>query len=193
MPSIPIVGTVHADVREFLRYLEALKFGAWRPQFVTMHHTGAPSLATWQGWQTRKVPVSDQQWMRNLAAYYGSLGWKSGPHFFITPTHYCVLSSPIARGVHAVSFNAASWGVEVVGDFDRERLDGEYLDRVVSGLAAMHLALGATPGGFVRGQSGLHFHRDDPKTGKTCPGMSIVKGVMVEAIARKMAELRSVA
>jgi hypothetical protein len=186
MPAIPIVGTCFATPADFLAYLEALKFGAWRPQFVTMHHTGAPDLATWQGWQTRASPVSDAQWLKNLAGYYGSLGWHAGPHVFVTPKHICVLSSPTARGVHAVSFNALSWGVEVVGDFDRDRLDGGYLDFVAAALAAMHIAAGLAPEPFRLRRSGLHFHRDDPKTRKTCPGTSIRKDAIIKAVAAAM-------
>jgi hypothetical protein len=189
MPSIPIIGTCFTTPAEFLAYLEGLRFGAWRPKFVTMHHTGAPSLATWQEWQRRAKPVSDEQWLRNLAAYYGGLGWSAGPHFFVTPKHICVLSDPVKRGVHAVSFNAMSWGVEVVGDFDRERLAGDYKDFVASALAAMFLALDAKPQPYRFRDCGLHFHRDDPKTKKTCPGQSIRKDAMIDVIEDAMRDL----
>jgi hypothetical protein len=189
MPSIPIIGACFSTPADFLAYLEGLRFGAWRPKFVTMHHTGAPSLATWQGWQTRARPISDEQWLRNLAGYYGSKGWSAGPHFFVTPRHICVLSDPTKRGVHAVSFNALSWGVEIVGDFDRERLNGDYLDFVVDALAAMHIAAALRPEPYRFRESGLHFHRDDPTTSKTCPGKSIQKDVMIDLVRRAMNDL----
>lgn len=53
MPN-PIVGKCFPTATGFLAYLESLKFGAWRPRFVTMHHTGSPDLKNWQGWQTRR-------------------------------------------------------------------------------------------------------------------------------------------
>jgi hypothetical protein len=189
MPSIPIVGKCFTTPAEFLAYLEGLTFGAWRPKFITMHHTGAPSLATWQGWQTRSKPVSDEQWLRNLAAYYGGLGWSAGPHFFVMPKHICVLSDPTKRGVHAVSFNALSWGVEVVGDFDSERLSGAYLDFVADAMAAMHIAAGLQPAPYRFRECGLHFHRDDPKTSKTCPGRSVAKDAVIDAIEYAMVEM----
>ena len=65
--AIPLVGKCFATAAEFLAYLERLQFSAWRPRFVTMHHTGSPDLATWRGWQTRAKPVSDAKWMENLA------------------------------------------------------------------------------------------------------------------------------
>ena len=73
MSAIPIVGKCFATTAEFLAYLEGLKFGAWRPRFVTMRHTGAPGLKAWRDWQTRAEPVSDEQWLKNLADWYPNL------------------------------------------------------------------------------------------------------------------------
>lgn len=187
--SIPIVGKCFDTSAAFLDYLEAIAFGAWRPRYVVMHHTGAPDLKTWQGWQTRGKPVSDEQWMLNLKGYYEGLGWQRAPQFFFTPKHFCVLSLPTVRGTHAVSFNANSWGVECVGDFDREPLAGQIRDRYVEGLAALHLAAGLQLEPYERGVRGLHFHRDDPKTSKTCPGKSILKGPLIDDIKTSMAKL----
>jgi hypothetical protein len=153
MSAIPIVGKCFATTAEFLAYLEGLKFGAWRPRFVTMRHTGAPGLKAWRDWQTRAEPVSDEQWLKNLADYYGNPAfdlkgrkikdaWSVGPQFFFTPNNFCVLSPPTARGVHAVSFNAVSWGVECVGDFDHEKFDGPVRDKYIEGLACLHIASG---------------------------------------------------
>jgi hypothetical protein len=180
--AIPIVGKCFPTAAGFLAYLEGLQFGAWRPRFVTMHHTGAPNLATWRGWQTRAKPVSDQQWLKNLAVYYGNLGWSSGPHFFFTPDNFCVLSPPTSRGVHAVSFNAMSWGVECVGDFDREPFEGAVRDKYVEGLACLHIASGLQLEPFENKVRGLHFHRDDPKTNKTCPGTKVLKPDLIDLV-----------
>lgn len=187
--SIPFVGKCFPTVEGFLAYLDAIKFGAFRPQFVTMHHTGAPDLKTWRGWQTRARPITDEQWMKNLAVYYGSLGWSHGPHFFFTPAHYCVLSPPTERGTHAVSFNANSWGVECVGDFDVEPFDGSVRDRYIDGLAALHVAVSLAPTPFSLRRSGLHFHRDDPLTSKTCPGKNVKKDQVVDELLVRMRHL----
>lgn len=186
--AIPNVGKCFPTAAGFLAYLEGIQFGAWRPRFVTMHHTGAPDLATWRGWQTRAKPVSDEQWLKNLAVYYGNppLGWSAGPHFFFTPNNFCVLSPPTARGVHAVSFNATSWGVECVGDFDREKFDGAVRDKYVEGLACLHIATGLQLAPFSKGVRGLHFHRDDPKTTKTCPGKGVDKAALIKLVQAKM-------
>lgn len=195
--AIPYVGKCFPTAAEFLDYLDDIKFGAWRPRFVTMHHTGGPNLKTWQGWQTRANPVSDEQWMKNLAGYYGSSPanggpaggpWSAGPHFFFTPKHFCVLSLPDRRGVHAVSFNAMSWGVECVGDFDAEPFTPELAKRYAEGLACLHLAASLEPDPYKFAVSGLHFHRDDPKTTKTCPGRKVDKLAMVQMIKNRIAQ-----
>lgn len=190
MASIPCVGRCFTTAAAFMDYLETVKFDLWRPKYVVMHHTGVPNRAQWDKYQTRNPPISDEQWMRNLARYYGEeMGWSAGPHFFVTPKHYCVLSPPNRRGVHAASFNSASWGVEVVGDFDREDFSGVIKERAAQALAVLHVAAGLQPMPFVRGQRGLHFHRDDPKTRKTCPGIHVLRDDISALVVAKMEEL----
>lgn len=133
--------------------------------------------------------------MKNLAVYYATAvpgvksAWSAGPHFFVTPKNICVLSPPNARGVHAASFNAVSWGVEAVGNFDSEKYEGPVRDNLIDALAVMHIAAGLQPDPFQKGVRGLHFHRDDPQTSKTCPGKKVVKTEMVEAIEAKIAAM----
>lgn len=192
MAAIPFVGKCFPTADKFSAYLDTIQFSAWRPKFVTMHHTGGPSLATWRTYAhgTRKVPITDEQWMKNLAAYYGNeMKWSAGPHFFFTPDNFCVLSLPNKKGVHAVSFNAMSWGVECVGDFDSEPFTADLANRYAEGLACLHSALGITPGPYRFQTSGLHFHRDDPKTSKTCPGKKVDKGAMVRLIEMRIAAM----
>jgi hypothetical protein len=190
--SIPFVGKCFPTAAQFLDYIDDIKFGAWRPRYVTMHHTGGPSLKTWRAYAhgTRPVPITDAKWMSNLASYYGNeLRWSAGPHFFFTPDNFCVLSLPDRRGVHAVSFNANSWGVECVGDFDTEPFEGAVKAKYIEGLACLHLATGLSLDPFVFKSSGLHFHRDDPKTSKTCPGKKVSKDDVIRLVKAKMAEM----
>lgn len=187
--QIPYVGKCFPTIDGFMAYLRTVKFVAWRPAYITMHHTGNPDLALWRSYGSRKTPISDEQWMSNLATYYATnLGWRSGPQFFITPSNYCVLSLPERPGVHAVSFNANSWGVECVGNFDRGKdvLTPDLLDKYAMGMAALHIAAGLQPDPYKFKRSGLHFHRDDPLTSKTCPGSSIAKPTMVKAVLDRM-------
>ena len=192
MTAIPFVGKCFPTAKEFLDYLDDIKFGAWRPRYVTMHHTGGPSLKTWRTYAhgTRKVPITDAQWMKNLASYYGNeMKWSSGPHFFFTPDNFCVLSLPDRRGVHAKSFNADSWGVECVGEFDSEAFTSELANRYAEGFACLYLALGLSPGPYEYRKRGLHFHRDDPLTNKTCPGKKVNRDSMINLIGIHIAAM----
>jgi hypothetical protein len=203
MGQIKYIGKCFSTVEAFLEFMFSYRMGAWRPAYITMHHTGSPDLKTWEGYSKRARPISDEQWLANLASYYGSpqydqrgrlikSAWLSGPQFFFTPKNFCVLSPPERPGVHAASFNHNSWGVECVGNFDgpdKARFTGELKQRYVDGLAALHLVMGLQPGGYVRGKSGLHFHRDDPKTTKTCPGTGVSKPDMVKLITTSIGVL----
>jgi hypothetical protein len=64
----------------FAAYVAGLKFGAWRPRFIVVHNTSAPDTKTWQGWQARKPPITDEKWMQNLVGYYRDeqKGWSAG-------------------------------------------------------------------------------------------------------------------
>lgn len=190
MAPIPYVGACYPTAADFLSALDQIVFSAWRPNFVTMHHTGGPSLKTWEGYGKRAKPITDAQWMTNLAGYYGNeMKWSAGPHFFFTPKNFCILSLPNKRGVHAVSFNALSWGVECVGDFDSEPFTAELASRYAEGLACLHIAAGLEPEDYKFKVRGLHFHRDDPKTSKTCPGTKVSKELMVRLTRQKMDDL----
>src|SRR5882762_9006496 len=97
----PIVGRSF-NAPEFKEYVETLQFGAWRPRFVVCHNTSAPDTKTWQGWQTRKPPISDEKWMQNLVGYYRDQeGWSSGPHLFVTPGAINVFTPLIGEGTHS--------------------------------------------------------------------------------------------
>lgn len=183
MGTVTNVGKCFATSEKFLAYLELISFGPWRPKFVTVHHTASPTLQNWRDWQDRKVPVTDEQWLKNLASYYGKeLGWSAAPHFFFTPKHYCVLSPPERRGIHAVSFNALSWGVEMVGNFDTETMPPDLRRRYVEGIACLHIAGALKPTPYKYATEGLHFHRDDPKTSKTCAGKRLNRPIFAKEV-----------
>ena len=147
-------------------YLNELDFSTWKPTHVCIHHTAAPSLAT------RPAGFKFQH-MENLQSYYTKeLGWSQGPHLFVDEDEAWVLTPLNKRGVHAVSFNKDSWGLEMLGDYDSEDpLTGrgaqvlEYSAKITAVLL-----------GFLKADtSKIRFHRDDPKTQKTCPGRKITK------------------
>jgi hypothetical protein len=178
----PIVGRSFS-AHDFRAYVEGLQFGAWRPKFVVVHNTSAPDTKTWQGWQTRKPPISDEQWARNLEGYYKGQGWSAGPHLFVTPKGILVFSPLTSPGTHSPSWNSISWGVETVGEFDQDAFTGPIKDNLVAALGILHMAAGLQVKPYSVGVRGLHFHKEDVKTThKSCPGKNIVKPDLVKAV-----------
>jgi len=161
-----LVGQVW-DRGTFREYVSRLPALSWC-RAVCVHHTSSPNLAQRpQGWTI--------QHMRNLQDFYQrQLGWSAGPHLFTDEDQIFGVSSLYQRGVHAVSFNSYAIGIETLGDYDSEDpLTGRGLECWKTSAAAVailldHLKLPAN------GETVL-FHRDDPKTSKTCPGGKVDK------------------
>jgi hypothetical protein len=179
----PIIGKSFTP-DQFEAYVAGLKFGLWRPRFVVVHNTSAPDAKTWQGWQTRKPPVTDEKWAQNLVGYYrDQQKWSAGPHLFVTPKGILVFSPLTGPGVHSPAWNSISWGVETVGEFQTDPFTGPIRDNLVAALAILHAAAGLQPLPYERGVRGLHFHREDPLTShKSCPGKNMVKADLVKAV-----------
>lgn len=165
--AFPIVGRRFSPA-EFLTYakwVQANESFHWNPTGITAHHTAYPSL-------DMRPDGFTEQHMRNLRDYYkNSMGWSSGPQVFTDDKGIWVLTPLTHRGVHAKSFNSTRIGIEMLGDFDykddpdtgRGRLS-TYHGKFAA--AAMMKAFGISTGK-------LNFHRDDPKTSKSCPGKKI--------------------
>lgn len=177
----------------FEAHVAGLKFGAWRPRFIVVHNTSAPDTKTWQGWQARKPPISDEKWMQNLVGYYrDDQKWSSGPHLFVTPGAINVFTPLTGPGTHSPSWNAISWGIETVGEFERDPFAGRVRTNLIASLAILHAAAGLQPRPYTVGVRGLHFHKEDSKTThRTCPGRNMVKADLVAAIEAKIIELHT--
>lgn len=174
----------------FASYVAGLKFGAWRPRFVVVHNTSAPDTRTWQGWQKRTPPISDEKWAQNLEGYYKGLGWSSGPHLFVTPAGILVFSPLTGPGTHSPSWNSISWGVETVGEFDTDAFEGPIKTNLTAALAILHSAAGLSPRPYKLGEQGMHFHKEDVRTThKSCPGRHMVKADLVAAVESKILEM----
>lgn len=175
---IPFVGRRFRP-NEFDAYLKSIVFADFRPEFVTLHHTAAPSLAS------RPDGLTDTH-LQNLLHYYqDELSWSGGPHLFVDDREdgIIVFQRLDKRGVHAVSFNRNSWGLEMLGDYDSEEINtgrgAVVRNTSVKAIALMNKRIGATA-------ESLRFHRDDPQTNKTCPGLKVHKADMVSRIAAAM-------
>lgn len=173
---------------EFKSYLDDLKITPWA-EFVVVHNTSAPDIHLFRDdWMHRKG-WTPEQWLRNLTSYYAGLGWNGTPHLFIPPINdtILVLNSLLVHGTHTPSWNSISYGVETVGEFEREPFEDPTRANLVAALAALHEKLSLRPDGFSLGVRGLHFHKEDKNTThRTCPGRNMVKADLVAAVVTAM-------
>jgi hypothetical protein len=158
---------------EFKSYLSTVDFSMWKPSLVVIHHCAAPSLA-----QRPKGFI--QQHMENLQDYYEEkLGWSAAPHIFTDEDEAWVFNPLNQIGTHAVSYNSRGIGIEMLGDYDNE---DPWSGR---GLQVLTMTANVTNALLARLQlteSAIRFHRDDPKTTKTCPGELIEKGRFLQLL-----------
>ena len=169
----PIIGQGFTRA-EFIEYLRTLPDSSmtWNPQGCTLHHTYSPDLAIRpQGF----TPKGSVNYMLNMrSGYMNDLGWDRGPHIYTDDDLIWIFSPLTHKGIHARSFNSTHFGIECLGDFDRK--DDPYSGR---GAKCWDNALFAAAAlnwfsGDPSAQNN-NFHRDDPKTNKTCPGTKVDK------------------
>lgn len=176
---------------EFEAYLKSLVITPWA-KFVVVHNTSVPDIALYKKWESREGKYKNwtpEQWLKNLASYYTNQGWGGAPHLFIPPTHdtILVLNSLAVRGTHTPSWNTFSYGVETVGEFEREAFTDPTRDNLVTALALLHKKFKLMPNNFLLGTRGLHFHKQDPATThKTCPGRNLGKEDLVLRVLAAM-------
>ncbi|MGY3359735.1 hypothetical protein ACVWZK_006398 [Bradyrhizobium sp. GM0.4] len=181
----PIVGRGFTAA-EFKNYVAGLSLTSWRPSFVVVHNTSAPSAALYRQWQARPG-WTGVQWLRNLESYYKGMSWQAGPHLFVAADKIWAFSPLMLPGTHSPAWNSRSWGVETVGEFESEPFSGGVRDNLISALATLHSFAGLNPADYSKGVRGLHFHKEDPiTTHKTCPGRNMVKADLVAAVAEAM-------
>ncbi len=159
---------------EFETYLATLKWTAWKPTKICIHHCAAPSLA-------QRPNGFIPQHMLNLQDFYEGKGWSAGPHLFTDDDQIWTFSPLAARGVHAVSFNATAVGIEMLGDYDTEDPKS---GRGLAVLQTTALATKALMKVLGIGPEGIVFHRDDPKTSKSCPGKKITKDWFLDLLTK---------
>ena len=167
-----LVGKVW-DCVSFKTYIQEVNL-SWADS-VTIHHTASPTLAQRpKGWTI--------QHMRNLLHYYkNQLGWKSAPQLFTDEDEIYGLSSLYRPGVHAVSYNSNSIGIEMLGNYDIEDPSTGRGLKVLQNTAELVAIILDKMGKPVDNES-VHFHRDDPKTRKSCPGKLIDKDSFLEMV-----------
>ena len=160
----------------FPGYVASISFPVWRPQFVVLHNTASPKLSEWHS-------VTGDTRMRNLENFYKNVQkWSAGPHLFVADDLIWVFTPLNVSGVHSPSWNAISWGVEMVGDFSVEPFTGAIRNNALTALSALHAALGLDP-------HTLRLHKEDPKTTHICPGKNVVKSEIIQGVHDGMAAL----
>jgi hypothetical protein len=167
------VGTVWTR-SSFADYLTTFTPPDWC-KAVTLHHTATPSLA-----QRPKGLLMNH--IENLRDYYKlDLGWSSGPHLFIDEDQIYGMCDLRRKGVHAVSLNSSAIGIEVLGYYDQEDpLTGRGLACWNTAAAATRILLDWLA--LKADGNTVLFHRDDPRTSKTCPGAKVKKEWLLELI-----------
>lgn len=168
---------------QFILYVQSMTFQSWRPRFVVLHNTSAPTLAQYQGYAAHGI--SDEQWLRNLEGYYrDTQKWSAGPHLFVTPSRILAFTPLNVPGTHSPSWNGVSWGVEMVGEYETEAFTAQMKETVVNTLAILHAKLGLDP-------SLMKYHKEDPlTTHKTCPGKNVgPKEGIISAIEASLANI----
>lgn len=147
---------------------------------ITIHHTASPSLSD------RKSGFTIQH-IRNIQNFYSrpkselGKGWSTGPHLFIDEDQIFGMCDFRSKGIHAASFNHRSLGIEVLGDYDIEDPHtGRGKACWTNTAAAVRVLLKWS--GLKKNASTILFHRDDPKTKKSCPGKLIDKKWFLDLI-----------
>ena len=162
------------DRQGFRGYVAGLPELPW-VKAVCVHHTATPNLSQRpQGWKI--------QHMRNLQHFYqNELGWSAGPHLFTDEDQIFGLSSLYRRGVHARTYNPYAIGIEALGNYDSEDpLIGRGFE--VWKMTATTASILLDHLGLEPNDKTVLFHRDDPKTSKTCPGSNVEKDWFLDLV-----------
>ena len=152
----------HFTATEFSTYAPSvIKPSTWKGEFIVLHNTGSPTIA-------QRPNGLTEQHIANLKAYYEGQGWHAGPHLFCDQNGIWAFSPLNAPGIHSPSWNAISYGIEQLGDFDVENYcsgPGELIHQnAIAALAIISRAAGID-------SSLIRLHKEDPKTDhKNCPG-----------------------
>jgi|LakMenEpi02Jun12_1017388.scaffolds.fasta_scaffold00926_3 hypothetical protein len=139
---------------------------------ITVHHTAAPSLA-------QRPSGFLETHMHNLRTYYKGLGWSAGPHFFVDEDQAWAFSPLTKPGIHAKSFNRTHIGIEMLGDYDRE---DPWSGRGLQVLTMTASIVAELLRSLNLDVSAVNFHREDPKSDKSCPGRRIEKTKFLQLV-----------
>jgi hypothetical protein len=165
---------------QFDDYVRDLAMTDWKPGFVVLHNTSEPRLADWHKVAPEQRMLNLQEYYRNPDPSVNKPAWSAGPHLFVADDLIWVFTPLTTSGVHSPSWNAISWGVEMVGEYDEEPFGDRVRDNAIAALASLHSKLGLDP-------RSLRFHKEDPRTThKDCPGKYVSKNDIVAAVINRI-------
>ena len=166
------------DQDGFAAYCATLHWTNWRPSFIVLHNTGAPSLAQ------RPAGLSQANIMALQSYYRDTQHWSGGPHLFVDDRQIWAFTPLTTPGVHSPSWNQVSLGVEMLGDYQTEAFTSGRGAKVqanaVAAIAALSAVLGIDP-------DSMRLHREDKLTTHHCPGDNVSKADFIAAVKAKMA------
>ena len=141
---------------------------------MVLHNTQDPNLAQ------RPDGLTGQNILDLEAFFRDEQGWSSGPHLFVDDLQIWVFTPLTTPGTHAPGWNAISWGVEMLGDYDNEDFNSgrglQVQQNAVAAVAILNAALGVDPGT-------MRLHKEDPQTThKYCPGNTVDKDAFIQAV-----------
>src|SRR5215207_1923820 len=173
-----IVGNSY-DANGFDSYCHALRWSAWRPSFIVLHNTAAPTLA-------QRPNGFTKQHILNLEGFYrDTQGWKAGPHLFIDDKQIWVFTPLTLSGTHSPSCNKIALGIEMLGDYDKDEFDSgrglKVQKNAVAAVATLSAMLGIDP-------DTMKLHKEDPLTTHACPGKNVSKARFVQALKDLMTD-----
>lgn len=188
-PSAKWRGTlgVRLDKSSFGDYVAAIKPTDMKfvPNKIILHNTAAPDQKQWLA-----SPIYPNR-MNGLTGWYRdkqSPPWKAGPHMFCDDKGMWLFTPLWEQGTHSPSFNSSSWGIEMVGDYDKEPFDAGFgaqvRDNAVFAMAVLLKHLGKPCGPAV-----IRLHKEDPKTTHACPGKNVHKDDILARVAAVMGTL----
>lgn len=173
------------DQAGFDAYVRGLGAMQWNPIGITLHNTFFPNLQMVDDYLA-SGKYSEGQLVENWWTNYRRMGWFGGPHLFIFRDKIQVANPLTMHGTHSPSFNKDRFGIEMIGDYDKETMPDTIRSNSIHAAACLLHKIGKPAN-----EKTIVFHGEDPRTThKHCPGHNVgTKGSWITAIGAELAKL----
>lgn len=162
------------STEEFDSYCHALHWTQWRPSFIVLHNTAVPDLGQ------RPAGFTKQHILALERYYREEKGWRAGPHLFIDDREIWVFTPLTVSGTHSPSWNKISLGIEMLGNYDKDKFASGRGLKVANNAIAAVASLSAVLGLDV---DSMKLHQEDPlTTHKNCPGKHVSKDDFIQSV-----------